>query len=261
MKEIIQLRNKKIGGAIINAVDARELHLFLDSKQEFSNWFKNRIDQYDFQENQDFIINDNFINNSSRRGPKPVEYIISLDMAKELSMVERNERGKQARKYFIEVEKKFKAHRIIQTQEYTPIGKVLKDQVRHFKSGVQLAKTSGLSRNQALLKANRLTLVETGRDCLKSIGMECLPIPGNEADHVPSDLGRKLGGLSGRAVNALLEKAGLQEKFRAHSGKIQWEPTERGKAYATIKETSRQYATGTCRQIFWKESVLDVLEC
>lgn len=68
MKEIIQLRNQKIGGAIINAINARELHLFLDSKQEFANWFKNRIDQYDFQENHDFIINDNYINNSSRRG-------------------------------------------------------------------------------------------------------------------------------------------------------------------------------------------------
>lgn len=143
---------------------------------------------------------------------------------------------------------------------YVTVGKAFKDQVRHFKSGVQLAKTAGLSRNQAILKANRVTLQETGRDCLESIGMKCLPIPGNDADHVPSDLGRKLG-VSGRAVNALLERAGLQQSFRTHSGKLQWEPTAKGKPFTVLNETSRQHATGTCQQIFWKKSVLDVLGC
>jgi len=143
---------------------------------------------------------------------------------------------------------------------YAMVGQASKDQVRSFKAWYQLGKTVGLSKNQALLKANRLTLQETGRDCLESIGMKCLPIPGNEPDFVPSDLGRKLGGLSGKAVNVLLERAGLQEKFRAHEGKVKWLPTDRGKAYATIKETSRQHAVGTCQQLFWKESVLDLLK-
>lgn len=115
-------------------------------------------------------------------------------------------------------------------------GTAFKDDVRFLKAGVQVGTLAGLSKIQALLKANQATIKECGRDCLASIGMKCLPVPENEADYVPSDLGRKLGGQSGRAVNALLEKAGLQEKFRTHNGKIQWQPTERGKAYATIKD-------------------------
>lgn len=91
------------------AVNARELHKFLESKQEFANWIKNRIKDYGFVENQDFEVFDNFIKNSE--GGRPArEYIISLDMAKELSMVERNEKGKLARLYFIEMEKKAKGY-------------------------------------------------------------------------------------------------------------------------------------------------------
>lgn len=81
-------------------VDARELHEFLESRQQFSNWITNRIEQYGFVQDIDFIT----INNSIYSPPRK-EYHVSIDMAKELSMVERNEKGKQARKYFIEMER------------------------------------------------------------------------------------------------------------------------------------------------------------
>lgn len=87
------------------AVNARELHQFLEVKSDFNNWIKNRISDYGFTENQDFEV---FVkNNENSQGGRPLkEYIISIDMAKELSMVERNEKGKLARLYFIEMEKK-----------------------------------------------------------------------------------------------------------------------------------------------------------
>ena len=89
------------------AVSARELHSFLDSKQEFSNWIKNRIEKYGLVENQDFEVFDNFIKNPN--GGRPLtEYALTVDAAKELSMVEGNEKGKQARRYFIEAEKSFR---------------------------------------------------------------------------------------------------------------------------------------------------------
>ena len=93
----------------VNAVNARDLWSELESKQEFSTWIKKRIDDYDFTQGVDFSQADKFIavgNSSAKR--KITEYIISLDMAKELAMVERNEKGKQARRYFIECEKKSK---------------------------------------------------------------------------------------------------------------------------------------------------------
>lgn len=78
------------------AVSARMLHAFLGSKQEFTNWIKNRIDKYGFVENQDFEVFDNFVKNPNGGRPQK-EYALSIGMAKELSMVEGNEKGKQAR--------------------------------------------------------------------------------------------------------------------------------------------------------------------
>lgn len=87
------------------AVSARELHAFLESKQDFSTWIKARIEKYGFIENQDFEVFHNFMENPN--GGRPlIEYALSIDCAKEISMVEGNEKGKQARRYFIECEKK-----------------------------------------------------------------------------------------------------------------------------------------------------------
>lgn len=86
------------------AVSARELHEFLESKQEFANWIKNRIDKCDLIENLDYQVFDNFVKKPN--GGRPLtEYALSVDAAKELSMVEGNEKGKQARRYFIACEK------------------------------------------------------------------------------------------------------------------------------------------------------------
>lgn len=85
------------------AVNARDLHAFLESKQQFADWIKNRIDKYDFIENQDYVVFHNSMNNPSGGRPQK-EYALSINMAKELSMVEGNEKGKQARRYFIQCE-------------------------------------------------------------------------------------------------------------------------------------------------------------
>lgn len=89
------------------AVSARELHSFLESKRDFSNWIKTRIEKYGFIENQDFEVFNNFGENPS--GGRPlIEYALTIDCAKELSMVEGNEKGKEARRYFIQCEKTLK---------------------------------------------------------------------------------------------------------------------------------------------------------
>lgn len=90
------------------AVSARELHQFLENKRQFADWIKQRIDQYGFVENQDFEVIHNFV--KKPEGGRPTtEYALSINMAKELSMVENNEKGRMARKYFIECEKKANA--------------------------------------------------------------------------------------------------------------------------------------------------------
>lgn len=89
------------------AVNARDLHEFLESKQDFSTWIKNRIEKYDFVENIDYVLLHNSVEQVSGTKHR-IDYVLSIDAAKELSMVEGNEKGKQARRYFIECEKTLK---------------------------------------------------------------------------------------------------------------------------------------------------------
>jgi len=88
----------------VKTVDAKELHEFLEVGRDFSTWIKQRIEKYKFSENDDFVIEKSIPQN----GGIVIVYHVSLDMAKELSMVENNEKGREARKYFIAMEKKAK---------------------------------------------------------------------------------------------------------------------------------------------------------
>lgn len=56
MNEIISLQSQTIDGNTVETVSARELHAFVESKQEFANWIKNRIEKYGFIEGYDFLI-------------------------------------------------------------------------------------------------------------------------------------------------------------------------------------------------------------
>lgn len=81
-----------------------ELYKCIGSKQEYSHWIKNRLKECDSIENEDFTI----ILSESTGGRPKNEYVIKLDTAKEMAMLERNEKGKQVRRYFIKIEKKYK---------------------------------------------------------------------------------------------------------------------------------------------------------
>lgn len=100
--QLVPTHTATLNGELQPLVNARDLHTFLESGQDFSDWIRKRIEKYDFVEGQDFSIN---LWKTPTGGRPTTEYHITLDMAKELSMVERNEKGKQARRYFIAMEK------------------------------------------------------------------------------------------------------------------------------------------------------------
>ncbi|HIH5647953.1 TPA: antA/AntB antirepressor family protein [Serratia marcescens] len=102
--EIIPLVLGAIGGKTSMVTNARNLHEFLGSKDRFADWIKRRIEQYGFVENVDYQA----FSESTEKGRPRTEYRISSDMAKELSMVERTERGKEARQYFIDCEERLR---------------------------------------------------------------------------------------------------------------------------------------------------------
>lgn len=88
-------------------VNARELHHFLESKREFATWIKDRIEKYGFIENEDYTSFDKIVKRENGATTR-IEYGLTLEMAKELAMVENNEKGRTARRYFIECERKAK---------------------------------------------------------------------------------------------------------------------------------------------------------
>ncbi|AGZ17317.1 anti-repressor Ant [Lactobacillus phage PL-1] len=83
------------------AVSGRELHDFLEVGKDFSSWFKDMA-EYGFEVGKDFSP----ISVKTPSGGRPrIEYVMTLDMAKEVAMIQRTDRGKQARQYFIEIDK------------------------------------------------------------------------------------------------------------------------------------------------------------
>jgi len=109
MGAIIPVFRANIGGVEVDAVKARDLHAFLEVGKMFAHWIQDRIEKFGFVENQDFVIDLPVLANQTGRGGdrRSKEYILTLDMAKELSMVERTPKGKQARQYFIEIERRY----------------------------------------------------------------------------------------------------------------------------------------------------------
>lgn len=82
------------------AVSARDLHDFLEVKTAYKDWFP-RMCEYGFTEGEDFC---SFLSEST--GGRPAQdAVLTIDMAKELCMIQRNEKGKQARQYFLQIEK------------------------------------------------------------------------------------------------------------------------------------------------------------
>lgn len=101
MNDLIKITKSNIGAETINSVNAREIHSYLEVKTAFTTWFNRAVEKYDFTLNEDFI---SFLKESNGGRPQQ-EHIVSLDMAKELCLVEPNEKGKETRRYFIKVEK------------------------------------------------------------------------------------------------------------------------------------------------------------
>jgi len=144
MNEIINIKvvQKTIDNEKKRFVNARELHKWLKVGKDFSNWIKDRIEKYDFAEGKDFFKviphkelkrtknfdftilgnqnkelkqaktfdSPNLANQKSKRGGdiRSIEYILTIDMAKEVAMLENNDLGKKVRKYFIRTEERFK---------------------------------------------------------------------------------------------------------------------------------------------------------
>lgn len=106
--ELLPVEFRPLAGASVQTVNARDLHAFLEVGDKFATWIAERILRFRFEEGRDYEV---FLETPKNpHGGRPAkEYVLSLDMAKELAMVERTDKGKEARAYFIECERRLRA--------------------------------------------------------------------------------------------------------------------------------------------------------
>ena len=111
-------------------VSGRELHEFLEIKTKYKDWFRKMV-EYGFEEEIDFIrvAQKRATNNLKNPVTTVIDHAISIDMAKEISMIQRTEKGKAARQYFINCEKKLKEVKKLSPMELMELQfKALKEQ-------------------------------------------------------------------------------------------------------------------------------------
>lgn len=101
MNELIQVKVNKNNEQVVSG---RDLHEFLEINTPYVKWF-NRMLEYGFEENIDYLVTDIFVHNSKGGRQTQIDHILKMDMAKEICMIQRTEKGRKARRYFIEIEK------------------------------------------------------------------------------------------------------------------------------------------------------------
>lgn len=256
MNELIKIEPRQINDHEIQTVNARELHAFLGVGKDFSNWIKDRIEQYEFIENQDFVVFAK-IGENPKGGRPAKEYFITLSMAKELAMVERNEKGKQARRYFIECERRLKAK---ETKEKRPMeiptfDQLTKNPPRLMREMYKTLELIGIDTNAAAISANQFVVKHTGINILRDCGQTHLLAKDQESlYYTPTQIG-EYAGFDARFVNMLLNKIGFQKKIGG-----QWQPTKKAQSYFRIYDVGKRHSSGVpVTQIKWSKKVVKLI--
>ena len=107
MTELVKVKQDDKGNVIVSG---RDLHEFLEVNTQYTIWFE-RMKEYGFVENTDFVALNQKRLTAQGNKVAYIDHALTLDMAKEISMIQRTEKGKQARRYFIQVEKAYRKER------------------------------------------------------------------------------------------------------------------------------------------------------
>ena len=256
MNELIKIEKNSVGGDLIETVNARELHSFLEVQTRYNDWIKNRISEYSFVEESDFY---SFFSKSSGGRPSK-EYAISIGMAKELAMVERNEKGREARQYFIECEKRLKqvvnqsVSLLSPKEEDFRVLDFIANSLRLPDSG-KLGMYEKYCKHQApqLLPALPSYAVDSPTGSTAGSSEPTMPIS-NVVEGV----------MSAAKANKALDKAGLlEQRFRKSSNgeKAFWSVTEKGLNYGkNITSPHNQRETQPHWYVSKKEDLVNIIK-
>ncbi len=184
-----------------------ELQMVLGVKSKYADWVKNRLKECDALENVDFQA---FSKILEKGGRPTIDYIIKLDTAKEMAMLERNEKGKQVRRYFIQVEKKYLQDKQQKKQANTQ-NEIVKAQLAEAKLRNARAKEATV-----WLKLAQLTDIPVHKQICASYasgvlnGSEnVLPLPSIPKTYTATQIGELLG-VSANKIGRLSEKYHLK---------------------------------------------------
>ena len=102
-----EIRETVLDGLEVNSVNSRDVYEYLEIDTKYATWIKRAIDKYDFEEDVDYVILKN--GNNPLGGRPEKDYLVTMDMAKELCMISNTPKGKETRKIFIQADKKYVA--------------------------------------------------------------------------------------------------------------------------------------------------------
>jgi len=198
-------------------VDGRELWKGLESRQKFTDWVTARLAECDAVENEEFFIN---LGKTSEQGGRPTkEYIIKLDTAKEMAMLEHNEIGKQYRRYMINIEKKY---------QNGETAKVESNQAKEELAKAKLKNANARIANICLKIAEQVSVPEY-KQIMYSKATEVLfdemilPLPDCERKtYSAEDIGKVLG----ISVNKVGRLANIHNLKTAEYGKLVWDKSQ-----------------------------------
>lgn len=277
MNELIKTEEMVIGGEMQLGVSGRELHEFLEIETPYHKWVKRRIEEAQLEKGVDYEVLDKFVQNS--KGGRPSEdHAFSLDSGKNIGMLERNEKGKAIRKYFIDVEKEYHkqpkpalsvadnmlANLPEDKRTFLLFAKMSqKNPIQFFREEMREAKKTarlfGFTGNQATLSAVAHVQSVYGINLYNSLGEKGLISKDEQKDNTinATQIGKRLGGHSPRVVNRMLETMGFQHKGEDGN----WIITKEGKKYGESLDVPKQYRSdGTpVKQWKWYERVVDLI--
>lgn len=198
-------------------VNARELHEFLEVGRVFAAWIHERVEKYGFIEGMDFFPK---AEKTSDGGRPRIEYELTIDMAKELCMVENNEKGRQARKYFIECERRYKQNALPQMTSAEMIAAIA---------------------NQAVEQERRIVALETGLTTVKETFLKRDENWRNSINHMLNSVAFRSGGiysdLRNKSYNILEERGRCNLNIRLSNLKDRLE--ESGATKTKLKLTTK----------------------
>lgn len=254
--------------------DARDIHEYVQSKQQFANWIQKRISEIGAVEGVDYLIN-KFIKQVNGQGRQVTEYYVTPEMGQELGMLERNAIGHHIRQWFIERNRKLQEVELSEfvppSNQYIPdtdpvIMEALPDATSRaaYKLRIQALRLVAENRPDASTRSLKLqefrinALVLNRNDIVEEYQPQlACPVVGWPKKFTAESIAKNLGnGISAKNVNSLwlCQSLGLLEGEPGN-----WKLTARGREYGEIQNTIAKNNGRPCVIAFWDERVISMI--